>query len=81
MGHIIRVAPQPQGRQPRPMPNIDYITAKGFKSIASIEKRKHRLTAAAPIRRSTTLYLRQPMHTGDPLRCPTTMKAPQSATM
>jgi len=80
MGHIIRVAPQPQDRQLRPMPNIDYITAKGFKSIASIEKRKPRLTAA-PIRRSTTLYLRQPMHTGDPLRCPTTMKAPQSATM
>ena len=38
MGHIIRVAPQPQDRQPRPMPNIDYITAKGFKSIASTEK-------------------------------------------
>lgn len=37
MGHIIRVALQPQDRQPRPMPNIDYITVKGFKSIASIE--------------------------------------------
>lgn len=38
MGHIIRVALQPQDRQPRPMPNIDYITVKGFKSIASVEK-------------------------------------------
>ena len=37
MGHIIRVELQPQDRQPRPMPNIDYITVKGFKSIASIE--------------------------------------------
>ena len=37
MGHIIRVALQPQDRQPRPMPNIDYITVKGFKSIASVE--------------------------------------------
>ena len=34
----MRVALQPQDRQSRPMPNIDYITVKGFKSIASVEK-------------------------------------------